>query len=198
MTKRILIATKNKGKVSEIRSLLQESGVEILSLDDFPDFVMPPEEEPDFEGNAMTKARSAALATGIPALADDSGLEVDYLDKRPGIYSARYSGKCATDEANNAKLLKELSGVPMENRGARYVCALAYVEPGREPAVFEGECEGIIAEEPKGSGGFGYDPLFYVPTLKRTMAELSPAEKGSISHRGKALLNFVKWFLSKA
>lgn len=190
---KIVIATRNKGKVREIEKILEGLPVEILTLEDFPSLNLPQEDALTFKDNALIKARYAAGKTGLPALADDSGLSVDCLGGRPGVLSARYAGAEATDEENYTKLLGELKGVPRERRSARFVCALAFVDPGGEEAVFEGVFEGVIAEAPSGKGGFGYDPVFFVPGKNRTVAELDGAEKNSISHRARALNEFKKW-----
>lgn len=184
---KLVLATKNKGKAGEIMEKLSGLDIEITTLDDYPPFEFPEEDQPTFSGNALMKARVAAFRTGRAALADDSGLEVDALDGRPGIYSARYAGVGATDRENYEKLLTELDGLPPEQRKARFRCVLALVEPGGDEETFEGEFEGMIAERPSGEGGFGYDPVFYVPERKLTVAELTPEEKNSISHRAAAL-----------
>jgi XTP/dITP diphosphohydrolase len=140
-----------------------------------------------FEANALQKARQAAAATGLPALADDSGLEVDALGGAPGVYSARYAGVGATDEANNAKLIEAMRGVPPERRGVRYRCVAAFVDPAGGREVWRaGSCEGRLLEAPRGSGGFGYDPLFFVPELNVTMAEIEIDQKNRLSHRAAA------------
>lgn len=193
---KLIVATKNKGKVSEIGKILEGLGVELLSLDDFPDIVMPEETGATFEANALIKARAIASATGFPALADDSGLEVDALGGRPGVYSARYAGTDATDEENYLKLLEELVGVPESERTARFHCAVAFVSSDGASAVFHGTFEGQIARRPSGTGGFGYDPVFYIPSEARTSAELSPEEKNRISHRAKALEGFKVYLLA--
>ena len=154
---KIVLATRNRAKAEEIRKMLEGMDITLLTLDDFPEIKeMPPEDGATFEANALIKARSAAKETGLPALADDSGLEVDFLMGRPGVFSARYSGPHATDELNNMKLLKELQRASFEKRRARFRCAAAFVDKGAE-AVFAGALEGVIAENPAGRGGFGYD-----------------------------------------
>jgi XTP/dITP diphosphohydrolase len=142
--------------------------------------------------NAMKKAIQTAQALGLPALADDSGLEVDALDGRPGVWSARYAGEGASDPSNNMKLLEEMKGVEPERRTARFRCVMVAASPDGRTISAEGSCEGMIAEEMSGEGGFGYDPLFFVPELGRTMAQLSRDEKNSISHRGKAVSEIMK------
>ena len=187
MVVKLVVATKNPGKIQELRALLADKGWEILPMDAFPS--MPPVEEDGktFVENALKKARSVAYFTGLTALADDSGLEVDALGGEPGVHSARFGGEGLRDEERNALLLKRLKGVPPEERGARFRCAMALVTPRGEEYVVEGVCEGFIAQEPKGEGGFGYDPVFYLPSRGKTMAQLTAEEKNSISHRAKAL-----------
>lgn len=189
---KLVIATKNRGKARELGEMLKGLEVEVLSLADFPSVALPPEDGDTFTENALIKARAVFEATGLPSLADDSGLVVDALDGRPGIYSARYAGRNATDEDNYRKLLGELEGVPLGKRAARFVCALAYKDKVREE-VFEGELCGRIAARPRGENGFGYDPVFEVERLGRTAAELSPGEKNAISHRAEALRRFKTW-----
>jgi XTP/dITP diphosphohydrolase len=176
---RLVLATRNAHKVREFAALLR--GHEIVELR--PDVELPPETGTTFAENALVKARAAARATGGPAFADDSGIVAEALGGRPGVHSARFAGEDATDEENLAKLLRE---APAGSRVA-YVCAIAYVDPDGGEHVVEGRCEGTLAAEPRGTGGFGYDPAF-IPDEHpdRTMAELSPEEKDAISHRGKA------------
>jgi XTP/dITP diphosphohydrolase len=182
--KTVLIATKNKGKVNEFATFFKRFGYEVQSLLDLEDIDID-ETGNSFEENALIKARTLAERTQSDVLADDSGLEVYYLNNEPGIYSARYSGLEKNDQANNEKLLKNLEGV--EERGAQFVCALAYVTKDLKEFVVRGTCEGQIGYEPKGENGFGYDPLFILPDLNKTFAELTPLEKEAISHRGIAL-----------
>jgi XTP/dITP diphosphohydrolase len=183
----VVLATRNAHKLREFRRLLPGTPLESL-----PDEVeLPPETGETFGENALIKARAAAEATGAPAIADDSGLEAEALQGRPGVRSARYAGEQATDAENLDKLRAE---VP-PGSGLRYVCAVAYVEPGRDPRTVEGTCEGCMAEAPRGERGFGYDPVF-VPADgdgERTMAELSDAEKDRISHRGRAVREAAAW-----
>jgi XTP/dITP diphosphohydrolase len=184
---RVVLATRNAHKLREFGRLLPE-----IALEPLPDAVeLPPETGETFAENALEKARAASAATGVPALADDSGIEADALRGAPGVYSARYAGPSATDAENRDKLRAE---VP-PGSGLRYVCAVAYVVPGQEPRLTEGYCEGRMADGPRGEGGFGYDPLF-VPADgdgSRTMAELSDAEKDRISHRGRAAREAAAW-----
>ena len=177
--RRLVLATRNAHKVREFATLM--TPFEVAELP--PDVELPPETGETFADNALGKARAAAFATGEAAFADDSGIAAEALGGAPGVYSARYAGEGATDEENLAKLLRE---APAGSRVA-YVCAIAYVEPGGREELVEGRCEGVLAAEPRGTGGFGYDPAF-VPDEHpdRTMAELDPAEKDAISHRGKA------------
>jgi len=191
---RLVLATRNEHKLREFRALLDPH--ELVPL---PDGVeLPPETGETFEDNARVKAEAAASSTGMAAVADDSGIEAAALGGRPGVRSARYAGNGASDEENLAKLLDE---VPDDgDRGVAYVCALAYAEPGAETRVFTERCEGELAREPRGDGGFGYDPAF-VPTDRddgRTMAELNVAEKDAISHRGRAARAFLDWFGDRA
>jgi XTP/dITP diphosphohydrolase len=186
---RLVLATGNRGKVREMAAILADLGLEVIAQNELG--VVPVEETgTTFEANALLKARHAAAATGCAALADDSGLEVDALDGAPGVYSARYAGPGATDEANNDKLLAALEGVPAPRR-ARYRCVLAFVRDAAdpEPLIASGSWEGEITSAPRGSGGFGYDPLFVVAgdPAGRTAALLDPPEKNRISHRAKAL-----------
>ena len=187
---RLVLATRNEHKLREFRLLLEPH--EIVPLPD--DVELPPEAGETFEDNARTKADAVASTTGMASVADDSGIEAAALDGRPGVMSARYAGNGASDEENLAKLLAE---VPDDgNRRVAYVCALAYAEPGAETRVFTERCEGELAHEPRGDGGFGYDPAFVPADLDdgRTMAELSVAEKDAISHRGRAARAFLDWF----
>jgi len=185
---RVVLASQNRAKAAEIASVLAEAGLraEVLSLAEFPQVVLPPETADTFEENSLAKARHVASAIDMPSIADDSGLEVDALHGRPGVMSARYAGEGASDADRNTKLLAELRRVAPEPRSARFRCAAAYAEPDGFTLLAEGTCEGRIAESPRGEGGFGYDPIFVPEGENRTMAELTPAEKDAISHRGKA------------
>jgi XTP/dITP diphosphohydrolase len=185
---RLVIATANTGKLREFRALL--AGLPFEQVSQASIGVVPiPETGCSFSSNALLKARHAAAATGSAAIADDSGIEVDALGGAPGICSARYAGEEANDAANNAKLLAALAGVPPAERRARYRCALVFVEgpADRLPLTAEGVWEGFILEAPRGAGGFGYDPYFWLPELAASAAELDPAEKNRRSHRGMAL-----------
>ena len=187
MARKLLAATHNRGKLVELKKLLEGLPVELLTLDDLPGF--PPVEETGdtFRENAVIKAALLAKESGILTVADDSGLEVDALNGQPGVYSARFAGEPPDDRRNNRKLLQMLAGVPPAQRTARFVCVIAIATPDGQVHTAEGQCEGIILTESRGEGGFGYDPLFYVPALQKTMAELTLEEKNRISHRGQAL-----------
>lgn len=186
---KIFIATKNQKKLTELSRILVPMGFEVLSQKDFDnDFPEPVEDGSTFEENAIIKAKDGLKNTGLISVADDSGICVDYLGGAPGIYSARYSGEHGDDDSNNKKLLSELEGVPFEKRTGRYVAAIACVFPDGRCFTVRGECEGKIGFEPKGTGGFGYDPYFI--SELGVMAELTSEQKDSISHRGKALRLF--------
>lgn len=182
-----MIATKNQGKVNEFRDLFASKGIIVKSLLDYPDVGDIEETGTTFSENAQIKAEEIANKLHIPVIADDSGLSIDYLDGRPGVYSARYAGEHKNDLDNLNKVLDELMGVPKEKRSAKFHCALALAIPGEKTQIVEGTCEGIISEEPIGDKGFGYDPIFFVPEKGQTMAQLSKDEKNEISHRGNAL-----------
>jgi XTP/dITP diphosphohydrolase len=190
---RILLATTNEGKLREYQRLLAAvPGLELVTMASLEMRVDVDEDRDTFVGNARKKASEIAAVAGVPCLADDSGLEVDSLGGRPGVHSARYSGEGATDARNNEKLLEELSGVPDAKRTARFRCAIVVVDAsGRDLAASEGACEGQIGHEPRGSNGFGYDPLFIPDGYAQTMAELAPETKNQISHRAKAAANLV-------
>ena len=196
---RIVLASGNAGKLAEIARILED-----LDIDVVPQSALgvtdADETGTTFVENALIKARHAVAATGLPAIADDSGICVDALDGRPGVYSARYAGPGADDESNNDLLLSELDGVPDEQRGAAFHCVACFVAPGMEaPVIAEGEWRGRILRERRGTGGFGYDPLFYLPELGKSSAELSPQEKNARSHRGQAIaelgrkLHEIEW-----
>ncbi|MET8849364.1 RdgB/HAM1 family non-canonical purine NTP pyrophosphatase [Amycolatopsis sp. NPDC004625] len=189
MTK-LLLATRNAKKLGELRRIVAAeglSGIEVIGLADVPSFPEAPETAPDFEGNAVAKARDAVAATGLAAIADDSGLAVDALNGMPGVLSARWSGRHGDDEANLELVLGQLGDVPDERRGAQFVCAAALVLPSGEETVVRGEWRGTLIRERRGGNGFGYDPIFQPDGESRTSAELEPAEKDAASHRGLAL-----------
>lgn len=185
--KEIVVATTNKGKVAEILLVLNKLPVTVLGLCDFPFIPEAVENGDSFVANARMKAEHYVKHTGRACLADDSGLEVDALDGAPGIYSARFAGEDADDTANNQKLIRQLSGIAPENRTARFRCALVFADIDGSIVVTEGVKEGMIGLEMQGTGGFGYDSLFYLPQMGKTMAECSKTEKNAISHRGQAL-----------
>jgi len=186
----LLIATRNKGKVREIRELLPD--FKITSLLDYPDMPEIVEDGKTFKANAIKKALTIARHTGKLVMGEDSGLEVRAIGNRPGIYSARYSGENATDDQNNTKLLWDLTGIPMKKRQARYRCLIALADQNGLIATVDGSCGGLIAQECRGTNGFGYDPLFFIPRYKKTFGELDPAIKSKISHRARALVKFRK------
>lgn len=183
----LVVATGNQGKLREIRRLLADAGVRVLSLADFPHLPEVEEDGETFAENARKKAQTVARLTGRLTLADDSGLEVAALGGAPGVRSARYAGEGATDEDNNRKLLAALAAVPREERGGAFVCVMALCDPGGDCRFFEGRLEGEILEAPRGEEGFGYDPLFLLPGEGRTLAELPLEVKNALSHRGQAL-----------
>ncbi|MDL1972903.1 MAG: XTP/dITP diphosphatase [Deltaproteobacteria bacterium] len=183
----IVLATRNRGKIREIKYILSDLPIEIKSLLDFPNIPEIEEKGNTFEENALIKAKTVAKLTGLPALADDSGLAVDCLNGAPGVYSARYAGEGADDKKNNEKLLRELEGIPLERRGAAFVCVIALCIPKGNCYIEEGKCKGVISLSPRGSYGFGYDPIFFLPDYGKTMAELPLEVKNQISHRYKAL-----------
>jgi len=180
----LVIATRNKGKTSEIKSLLSGFPVIIRNLDDFGPIPEVKEDGETFDENAYKKASFAAKILGFPALADDSGLVVEALDGAPGVHSARYAGENVTDEERCLKILSEMNG--KSNRKAAFECVISIAVPGGAALTYEARCEGLIAENLRGSNGFGYDPIFFYPPLKKTFAELTQEEKNRISHRGKA------------
>jgi XTP/dITP diphosphohydrolase len=192
MSRRIVLASSNPGKVREFNQLLHGSDLEVLPQSDFA--VEEIEETGlTFVENAILKARNAAAHTGLPAIADDSGLEVDALDGAPGIYSARYAGVGASDQENLEKLLRDIEDVPDAQRGARFQCLMVYLRHAKDPTpqIFQGTWEGNILHAPQGSNGFGYDPIFYVVEQNCSSAQLAPAVKNSLSHRGQALRKLV-------
>jgi XTP/dITP diphosphohydrolase len=186
----LLLATRNPGKLVELRRMLdsaQIAGIRVLGLADLPPFPEEPETGATFAENALAKARDAAKATGLASVADDSGLAVDALGGMPGVLSARWSGRHGDDRANLELVLGQLADVPDERRGAAFVCAAALVVPGGEDIVVHGEWTGRLIREPRGTNGFGYDPIFVSDGEHRTSAELAPEEKDALSHRGRAM-----------
>ncbi|TVT62876.1 RdgB/HAM1 family non-canonical purine NTP pyrophosphatase [Amycolatopsis rhizosphaerae] len=187
---RLLLATRNAKKLGELRRILEAEGlggIEVVGLADVEEFDEAPETGATFEENALAKARDAAAATRLPSVADDSGLTVDALNGMPGVLSARWAGRHGDDQANLELVLAQTSDTPDERRGAAFVCAAALVVPGATEAVVRGEWRGTLARKPRGTNGFGYDPIFLPEGEARTSAELDPAEKDAASHRGRAL-----------
>lgn len=186
---RVVVATRNRHKVREIAVLLAEVGLdfEAVTINDVAPTAQLVEDEDTFEGNALAKARQASVVCGLPAIADDSGIEVDALGGAPGVRSARWAGEPCDDARNNQKMLREMAQVPAEKRSARYRCAAAFVDLARKQEVVRsGACDGVLLTEARGTGGFGYDPLFFIPSLGRTMAEIDLVEKNRLSHRAVA------------
>ena len=193
----LVLATANRAKAREMAALLEGTPFRIVSLADFPGVVLPPEGESSYRGNALAKARAVAAATGHPALADDSGIEVEALGGRPGVLSARYGGEGLSDPERCQVMLREMSGVPAERRGARFRCLLAIVDLRRGlETTIEGVVEGVLLDAPSGAGGFGYDPLFFYPPLGKSFAELGPEEKNRVSHRARACQQARTWLAS--
>jgi len=183
----VVIATRNMGKLREIQAILAPLGLKIFSLSDFPAIPEIIEDGQTFEENAVKKAVAVARQTGRIAIADDSGLSVDALQGRPGVFSSRYAGEKSTDTERYQKLLGEMSAIPKEKRVAAFICVIAVSSPEGKAETVAGQCRGEIALAPRGSHGFGYDPVFYLPELGKTMAELAPEVKNRISHRARAL-----------
>ncbi len=189
MINSLVLATANRHKVDEIRAILDDVGIPILTLSEFPDFPGVDEDGVTCQENAIKKAKATAAFTGHWALADDTGLEVDALQGRPGVYAARYAGEQATYEDNCKKLLQELDGVPSGQRTARFITVVALSNPEGQTEIVEGILEGTITQGFQGTGGFGYDPVFYVPQAGKTLAEMTFAEKNRVSHRAQAVIN---------
>jgi XTP/dITP diphosphohydrolase len=188
----LVLATRNPGKTREMSELLKDFPVEIKNLDDFGPIPDVEEDGDTFDDNAFKKASFTAKVLGLPALADDSGLEVEAMNGAPGVRSARYAGPYATDQENNDKLLKEMKG--KANRRAAFMCVISIAVPSGVALTYEARCEGLIAEAPAGDNGFGYDPVFFFPPMNRTFAQLSLEEKSQVSHRGKALAEIKEEF----
>mgnify|MGYP000548337932 FL=1 len=191
---KLIIATHNIDKEKELRSVLDDCPVEVISLEQFPEIGDIEETGSTLYENAKLKADTVNRITNLPCLGDDTGLEVDALGGAPGVYSARYAGDKVSYEDNLMKLLSELRSTPSEKRTARFRTIIFYTDGERE-LYTQGEIQGIITKSPRGSNGFGYDPVFYIPELKKTMAELTPAEKNKLSHRGQAMRKFRKLLL---
>ena len=189
----LILATSNEGKIYEFKGLLKDFNVEIRSLKDFGPIPPVVEDGETFEDNAVKKARFAAKVLGLPALADDSGLMVESLGGLPGVRSARYAGQDADDSANNLKLLNAMEGMSSD-RSAVFVCVIAIAVPRGPALIYEGTCEGVVTTELMGRKGFGYDPLFYYPPLRKTFAQMSSEEKNRVSHRGKAMAELRREF----
>lgn len=189
----LVLATSNRDKAAEMADLLAGLPLQLRTRSDYPDLPAVEETADSFAGNALLKAEAICRTTGLAALADDSGLCVDALGGAPGVRSSRYAGPLATYADNNRKLLAALAGVPEEKRTARFVCAVVLARPGAEPVTFEGTCEGVITQLPKGDGGFGYDPLFLIPELGLTFAQMDPVEKARVSHRARAFALARSW-----
>ena len=194
MIQELVLATRNRHKGEELAVLLGDLGIRIRTLDEFPDAPDVVEDGATCEANAIKKAKAIARATGLPAVADDTGLEVDALEGRPGVFAARYAGEAATYQDNCQKLLRELAAVPQKQRTARFLTVAAIAMPAGKVQVTHGMLEGLITEAPKGDRGFGYDPVFLVPELGKTLAELTAEEKNRVSHRAKAFAK-VREFL---
>jgi XTP/dITP diphosphohydrolase len=192
---KLILATNNRHKIAELTALLEGAGVTILTKADFPDFPEIEESADTLVENALEKSRAIFRKYGIPAVADDTGLEVEYLGGAPGVYSARYAGEGCTFADNNRKLLRELEGVRAESRSARFVTVIAVTYAGGEICL-EGDVPGYIATEPRGDSGFGYDPIFVYQPLGKTFAEMGPETKNAVSHRAVALGKFRDWLLS--
>ena len=188
----LVIATRNPGKTAEIKALLKDFPIEIKNLDDFGPIPEVLEDGDTFDENAYKKSSFTARILGLPALSDDSGLCVEALDGRPGIYSARYAGEHATDEENCAKLLSDLKG--QKNRNAAFECVISLAVPTGVALTYEARCEGVILESPAGENGFGYDPVFFYPSFNKTFAQITREEKSRVSHRGKALYELSQEF----
>ncbi|KQU52197.1 non-canonical purine NTP pyrophosphatase [Rhodococcus sp. Leaf278] len=191
---KLLVASRNAKKLRELRRVLDAAGlagIELIGLDEVPPFPEAPETGATFEDNALAKARDGAAATGLPCVADDSGIEIDALNAMPGVLSARWSGTHGQDEANTALVLAQLTDTPDERRGAAFVSACALVVPGGAETVVRGEWRGVVGREPLGENGFGYDPIFVPEGDGRSAAQLSPDEKDAASHRGRALRKLV-------
>ena len=200
--KHILVATSNPGKIRDLAGAASHFGIEVAQIPNFASLPLVIEDGPTFEANARKKAEEYSLyVPGEVVIADDSGLEVDALGGAPGVHSARYAADephlaeaNTDDEANNAKLIREITKIPPEKRTGRFVCWIAAARDGKTLAIFQGKAEGIIQQPPRGKNGFGYDPLFFFPSINKTFAELTAAEKAHYSHRGEAFRKFLEWY----
>ena len=193
----LVIASRNKKKIEELKRLLADLPIVVRAVDEIADVPEVVEDEPTFKANAIKKAVEVAKATGLMALADDSGLEVEYLNGEPGVYSSRYAGIPRDDQRNNEKLLRKMQDVPWEKRDAWFKCVIALATPDGEVETCEGKCVGKIGYQPKGELGFGYDPIFVLPEYDKTLAEIDPDLKNEISHRAKALAQVKKVLAEK-
>lgn len=193
----LVIASRNKKKIEELKRLLADLPIVVRAVDEIADVPEVVEDEPTFKANAIKKAVEVAKATGLMALADDSGLEVEYLNGEPGVYSSRYAGIPRNDQRNNEKLLRKMQDVPWEKRDAWFKCVIALATPDGEVETCEGKCVGKIGYQPKGELGFGYDPIFVLPEYDKTLAEIDPDLKNQISHRAKALAQVKKVLAEK-
>jgi XTP/dITP diphosphohydrolase len=194
---RLLLATRNADKVKEVRALLAGMSITLLTADDFPGLAETVEDADTLEGNALKKAREAFAATGVPAVADDTGLEVHYLNKAPGVFSSRYSGPGATYAGNCRKLLDDMRGVPQRRRAARFRSVVAFIPGHGEEYTVEGVCRGMIIESPRGAKGFGYDPVFLPDGFRETFGEMDLAIKNTVSHRARAFAAFKELLRSR-
>ena len=193
--RKFIVASRNKGKLREIEEILRNFPFKVISMEEAGVYKNIEENGETFEQNALIKAREVFKSVKEIVMADDSGLEVDFLNGAPGIYSSRFAGENSTDQQRNSKLLKLLEGVPFEKRRARFVCTIAVLFPDEKYFTVKGTCEGYIGYEPVGKNGFGYDPLFFLPEYNMTMAQMEPSQKHKISHRGKALKLMVEKLL---
>lgn len=197
---KIVIATRNSRKAAEMRRVLERilrNGYQFPDLSEYPQFPEPEESADTYAENAAVKARAACEALGLACLSDDAGLEIDALGGAPGVKSKRFGGEDLGFAEKMQLILERLSELNATERSARFRCAVAYSEPNSETMIFESTCEGQIAMEPKGSGGFGYDPIFFVPEMGKTFAEMDAEEKDSVSHRGKVLASFAEWLRTR-
>ncbi len=191
----VLLATNNKHKLVEVKAILEPLGYNVKTLSDFNLDVDPEETGETFEENALIKAREVRKLVDIPVISDDSGFEVSYLGNKPGVFSARFLGEDTSYEIKNNHIINELKGVVGAERSARFVSVIAYIDNAGKESCFRGEVEGLVADEPKGENGFGYDPIFFLPELNKTFAEVSMEEKNNYSHRKNALVKFKEYLI---